>query len=147
MKLEVLVANEEALKVLTETKFDDAQLTWDLADTFDEVEKAITKFQKNRDDYVRQHGKTNPDNPDRYNMPNPEEFTEYIKKLLQIEIDIVFPLIPFNELKSLKPSVKELRSWKALGLVTRPVKVEDTPEKVEDAEEVKEETFEPENQN
>ena len=133
MKLEVLVANEEALKVLVENKFDDAQLAWDLADTFDEVEKAITKFQKNRDEFVKDNGKPDPENPDRYSIADPEAFATEIKKLLEVEVDIVFPLIPFSEFKKMKLSVKELRSWKALGLVSRPVKVEDV-EQVEEVE-------------
>ena len=122
MKLELLVAIEEALKVLTETKFNDAQLSWDLADAFDEVEKAVAKFQKKRDEFVKEHGTPDPDKPDRYQMPDAEKFTEEIRNLLSVEVDIVFTVIPADELNRLRPSVKDIRSWKALGLVKRPEK-------------------------
>lgn len=147
MKLEVLVANEEALKVLVETKFDDAQLVWDLADAFDDVEKAITKFQKKRDDFVKEHGTPDPNNPERFQMSNPEAFTEEVRKLLEVEVDIVFPLIPFTELKKIKPTVKQVRAWKALGLVASPKKVEEPDvnevEKPEDVEVVEAENLQP----
>ena len=69
MKLELIVANEEALKVLSETKFEDAQIAWDLAESFDVVEKTIAKFQKQRDEYVKEHGKPDPENKDRFQIP------------------------------------------------------------------------------
>ncbi len=132
MKLEVLVANEEALKTLVETKFDDAQLAWDLAETFDEVEKAITKFQKKRDEFVKENGKPSPDNPERFIIPDPEAFTKEMQKLLAIEVDIVFPAFAISKLKGLKVSIKEMRSWKALGIISnsKPV-VEPVKEAIE----------------
>jgi hypothetical protein len=138
MKLEVLVANEEALKTLVETKFDDAQLAWDLAETFDEVEKAITKFQKMRDEYVKENGKPSEDNPDRFQIADPEAFSKEMQKLLAVEVDIVFPAFAISKLKGLKVSVKEMRSWKALGIISngKPA-TEKAPLKIEEAEEVK----------
>jgi hypothetical protein len=138
MKLEVLVANEEALKTLVETKFDDAQLAWDLAETFDEVEKAITKFQKMRDEYVKENGKPSEDNPERFQIADPEAFSKEMRKLLDVEVDIVFPAFALNKLKGLKVSVKEMRSWKALGIISngKPA-TEKAPLKIEEAEEVK----------
>lgn len=135
MKLEVLVANEEALKTLVETKFDDAQLAWDLAESFDEVEKAITKFQKLRDDYVKENGKPSEENPERFSIPDPEAFSKEMQKLLSVEVDITFPAFAIDKLKGLKVSVKEMRSWKALGIISngKPV-AEEAP--VEEAEEV-----------
>jgi len=138
MKLEVLVANEEALKVLVETKFDDAQLAWDLAESFDEVEKAITKFQKKRDEFVKENGKPDPANPERFSIADPEAFTEEMRKLLDVEVDITFPAFALDKLKGLKVSVKEMRSWKALGIISngKPAPVKE-PEDVQEAEEVK----------
>ena len=138
MKLEVLVANEEALKTLVETKFDDAQLAWDLAESFDEVEKAITKFQKKRDAFVKENGKPDPANPDRFSIADPEAFTKEMQNLLSVEVDIVFPAFALDKLKGLKVSVKEMRSWKALGIISngKPV-AEEVPEEIQDAEEVK----------
>ena len=98
MKLEVLVANEEALKTLVETKFDDAQLAWDLAESFDEVEKAITKFQKMRDEYVKANGKPSEESPDRFTIPDPEAFSKEMQKLLAVEVDIVFPAFAISKL-------------------------------------------------
>ena len=140
MKLEVLVANEEALKSLVETKFDDAQLAWDLAETFEEVEKAITKFQKKRDEYVKEHGKPDPESPDRFQLANPEAFAIEMQKLLAVEVDIVFPAFALDKLQGLKVSIKEMRSWKALGIISngKPVATE-APEEIQEAEEVKEE--------
>jgi len=137
------VANEEALKSLVETKFDDAQLAWDLAESFDEVEKAITKFQKKRDEFVKKNGTPDEQNPDRFNIADPEAFSKEMQKLLAIEVDIVFPSFPLSKLKGLKVSVKEMRSWKALGIISngKPVAeaVEEPPvEEVKDAEEVQE---------
>jgi len=120
MKLELIVANEEALKVLVETKFDDAQIAWDLADAFDEVEKAITKFQKKRDEYIKTNGKPDEKNPDRYNLTDPEAFTAEMQKLLEVEVDITFPVVPIEQLKGVKFSPKEIRGWKALGLIKKP---------------------------
>lgn len=138
MKLEVLVANEEALKTLVETKFDDAQLAWDLAESFDEVEKAITKFQKLRDDYVKDNGKPSEENPERFTIPDPEAFSKEMQKLLSVEVDIVFPTFAVDKLKGLKVSVKEMRSWKALGIISNgKPKTEEAPEEVQEAEEVK----------
>ena len=136
MKLEVLVANEEALKVLVETKFDDAQLAWDLAESFDEVEKAITKFHKMRDDYVKENGKPTEDAPDRFSIADPEAFSKEMQRLLAVEVDITFPAFALDKLKGLKVSVKEMRSWKALGIISngKPV-AEEAP--VEEVEEVK----------
>jgi hypothetical protein len=136
MKLEVLVANEEALKTLVETKFDDAQLAWDLAETFDEVEKAITKFQKMRDEYVKENGKPSEENPERFQIPDPEAFSKEMQKLLAVEVDITFPAFAISKLKGLKVSVKEMRSWKALGIISNgKPKTEEVP--VVEAEEVK----------
>lgn len=135
MKLEVLVANEEALKVLVETKFDDAQLAWDLAESFDEVEKAITKFQKLRDEYVKENGKPSEDNPDRFQIADPEAFTAKMQELLAVEVDIVFPAFAIDKLKGLKVSVKEMRSWKALGIISNGQPKTEDP--IQEAEEVK----------
>ena len=132
MKLEVLVANEEALKTLVETKFDDAQLAWDLAESFDEVEKAITKFHKMRDDYVKENGKPTEDAPDRFSIPDPEAFSKEMQRLLAVEVDITFPAFALNKLKGLKVSVKEMRSWKALGIISN-----GTSAPIQEAEEVK----------
>ena len=140
MKLELIVANEEALKVLVETKLDDAQLAWDLSETFDEVEKAITKFQKKRDEYIKSNGTPDPKTPERYNIANPEEFTNEMKKLLDVEVDITFPVVPFEQLKGIKLSPREMKSWKALGILKNPPKK--TLEDVGEAEEVKEEVKE-----
>ena len=117
MKLEVLVANEEALKVLVETKFDNMQLVWDLSESFDEVEKAITKFQKRRDEYVKKAGVADKDNPEKFNIPDPAAFTEEMRKILDVNVEINFPVIAIDQLKGLKVSVREIRSWKALGIV------------------------------
>jgi len=140
MKLEVLVANEEALKVLVETKFDDAQLAWDLTESFDEVEKAVTKFQKKRDEFVKNNGTPVEDNPDRFNISDPEAFTKEMQKLLAVEVDITFPAFALDKLKGLKVSVKEMRSWKALGIISNGKSVaKEAPEEVQEAEEVKDE--------
>jgi len=120
MKLELIVANEEALKGLVETKLDDAQLAWDVSEAFDEVEKAITKFQKKRDEYIKANGTPDEKNPDRFNLSDPEAFTKEMKKLLEVEVDITFPVIPFDQLKGLKLSPKDIRSWKALGILKKP---------------------------
>ena len=140
MKLEVLVANEEALKSLVETKFDDAQLAWDLAESFDEVEKAITKFQKKRDEFVKENGTPDPDSPDRFNIADPEAFAEEMRKLLDVEVDIVFPAFALSKLKGLKVSVKEMRSWKALGIISngKPEKKAEEPIEIPEAEKVQE---------
>ena len=132
MKLEVLVANEEALKSLIETKFDDAQLAWDLSEVFDEVEKAITKFQKKRDEYVKENGTPDPKSPERFNIPDPEAFADEMRKLLDVEVAIVFPTFALDKLKDLKVSVKEMRSWKALGIISNG-KAEEAP--IKEAEE------------
>ena len=137
MKLEVLVANEEALKVLVETKFDDAQLAWDLAESFDEVGKAITKFQKMRDEYVKEHGKPSEESPDRFTIPDPEAFSKEMQKLLAVEVDIVFPSFAIAKLKGLKVSVKEMRSWKALGIISNGQPAKAVEPEIQDAEEVK----------
>ena len=145
MKLEVLVANEEALKTLIEFKFDDAQLAWDLSDSFDEVEKAITKFQKKRDAYVKEHGTPNPETPDRFQIDDPEAFTKEMQKLLAVEVNIKFPVFAIKKLKGLKVSPKEVRSWKTLGIISNnkpapkakePIEIKDAQE--DKAEEVKE---------
>ena len=129
------MANEEALKTLVETKFDDAQLAWDLAESFDEVEKAITKFHKMRDDYVKENGKPTEDAPDRFSIPDPEAFSKEMQRLLAVEVDITFPAFALNKLKGLKVSVKEMRSWKALGIISNgQPKTEDL---IQEAEEVK----------
>jgi len=143
MKLEVLVANEGALKVISELKLDDAQLAWDVSDAFDEIEKAITKFQKKRDAFVKEHGTPNPENPDRFNLANPEEFTKEMQKLLDVNVNIVFPKIPIKALKGLKVSVKEMRGWKALGIISNDKPGEsEKVEEIEEAEEVKAEKVE-----
>ena len=138
MKLELIVANEESLRLLAEAKFDDAQLAWDLSETFDDVEKAITKFQKKRDDYIKEKGSPDPENKDRYNMSDPEAFSKEMKKLLDVEVDITFPQLSLEKLNGLSISAKEIRSWKALGIIKRP-KVEaieiDEAEKVSETEE------------
>lgn len=140
MKLEVLVANEEALKFLVETKFDDAQLAWDLAESFDKVEKAVTKFQKMRDDYVKEHGKPDPDKADRFQLTDPEAFGKEMQRLLAVEVDIVFPAFTLDKLKGLKVSVKEMRSWKALGIISngKPEKKVEEPIEIPKAEKVQE---------
>jgi hypothetical protein len=139
MKLEVLVANEEALKSLVETKFDDAQLAWDLAESFDEVEKAITKFQKMRDEYVKENGTPSEDNPDRFSIPDPEAFSKEMQKLLAVEVDIKFPSFAIAKLKGLKVSVKEMRSWKALGIISnvKPAPKVEEPIEIQEADKVK----------
>ena len=137
MKLEVLVANEEALKTLVETKFDDAQLAWDLAESFDEVEKAITKFQKKRDEYVKEHGKPSEESPERFTIPDPEAFSKEMQKLLAVEVDITFPAFAISKLKGLKVSVKEMRSWKALGIISNGKPAPVVEPEVQEAEEVK----------
>ena len=88
MKLELLVSNEESLKTLVETEFDDAQLAWDLAESFDDVEKALTKFQKKREEFVQGNGTPDPENPERYIIPDLKVFEDEMRKILDVEIDI-----------------------------------------------------------
>ena len=124
MKLELIVANEEALKVLSETKFEDAQIAWDLAESFDVVEKTITKFQKQRDEYVKANGKPDPENKDRFQIPDPEAFTKEMQKLLEVNVLITFPKIPLTALKGISVSPRDMRGWKLLGLIDSPVEAE-----------------------
>jgi len=133
MKLELIVANEEALKTLVETKFDDAQIAWDLSEAFDDVEKVITKFQKKRDAFVKKVGTPDKENPERFNIDDPEAFQEEMLELLAVEVDIKFPSIPISKLKGLKVSVKEIRSWKTLGIISngKPLEIKEI-EKVGD---------------
>jgi hypothetical protein len=89
-----------------------------------------------RDEYVKENGKPSDESPDRFSIPDPEAFSKEMQRLLAVEVDITFPAFALDKLKGLKVSVKEMRSWKALGIISngKPV-AEEAP--IEEAEEVK----------
>ena len=118
MKLEVLVINEESLKTLANTKFSNAQLTWDLSESFDEVEKILTKFQKKREELVKEHGMPDPDSPENFIIPDIALFQNEMQKILEVEVDMAFPTFSLSELKNTEISINDMRSWKALGIIT-----------------------------
>jgi len=122
MKLETLMANQAALGTLGAMKFDDVQITWDLADAIELALKAIEKFNNTRNDHVKEIGTPDPDNPGNFNLPEPEVFTKYVEKLLAVDTKIKFPVIPFSAFKDKTVSANDIRGWKALGIVTKPKK-------------------------
>jgi hypothetical protein len=140
MKLELIVANEGALKTLIETQFEDHQLVWDLACAFDNVEEAIKRFQKQRDELIKEVGTPDKENPTRFNIDDQQAFSDKMQKMLDVEVDIVFPKITLNQLKGIQVSIKDMRSWKALGLILdSKIGLKDIPkEEVQQAEEVTE---------
>jgi len=91
-----------------------------------------------RDEYVKENGKPSEENPERFTIPDPDAFSKEMQKLLAVEVDITFPAFAISKLKGLKVSVKEMRSWKALGIISngKPAPVKE-PEDIQEAEEVK----------
>ena len=129
MKLELIVANEGALKTLIEISFEDKQLVWDLACAFDDVEEAIKRFQQKRDAFVKKVGTADKESPGKFNIPDQEGFAKEMQKLLDVEVDIKFPKITLDQLNGIQVSVKEMRSWKVLGIISDGKhKLKDIPE-------------------
>jgi len=121
MKLEVLVANEPALKTLVETKFENAQFAWDLSIALDEVEKAIKKFHEGRDKYIKDNGVADEKNPERFNIKDPESFGAEMKKRLDVEVQINFPTLSLQEaIKSgIQLNVRDITAFRKLGILTK----------------------------
>lgn len=121
MKLEVLVANEPALKTLVETKFDDAQFAWDLSIALDEVEKAIKKFHVDRDKYIKENGVADEKNPERFNIKDPDAFGKEMNKRLAVEVKINFPTLSLQEaIKSgIQLNVRDISAFRKLGILTK----------------------------
>lgn len=122
MKLETLLANQAALGTLGAMKFDDVQLTWDLADAIDEALKALEKFNTTRNDYVKVNGTPNEESPGNFKISDPEKFNTYIEKLVAVDVKVTFPTIPFSAFEGSKLSANDVRAWKALGIIAKPKK-------------------------
>ena len=122
MKLELLIANQATLKTLGELQFEDAQLAWDLADVLEEVEKSVIKFHKSRDEYVKENGSPMEGDPAKFIFNDPKAFEDKMKKLLDVEVKIKFPVFPLGALEGTKVSAMEILSWKALGILENPKK-------------------------
>lgn len=120
MKLKVLVANEEALKLLVAAPFDDAQLAWDIAEAIEIVEKAIKKFHEKRTSYIKEHGVPKENSQDQFTMPNLAEFQKIVLKLLEVDIKVKFPTFTVKELSGMKVTPDNIKSWKALGILVKP---------------------------
>jgi len=120
MKVEVLVANQAQLQTLAGIQFEDAQLVWDLADAYEKVEAALEKYNKTRSEYLKTDGTPNPDDPNQYSLKDPEAFGKKLQKLLDVEVPINFPKIPFAAFADQKCSVTEFASWKRLGILEKP---------------------------
>lgn len=117
MKLEVLVTNEKSLKVLAETKFSNAQLTWDLSESFDKISNILVKFQKTREEIIKKYGKSHPSDPERFDIFDVKSFEEEMQNILNVEVDVVFPTFTLNDLKNAEISTNDMMSWKALGII------------------------------
>ena len=120
MKLKELVAGEEALKGLVNAKFANAQLAWDLADSLEAVEKTIKKFHDNRGDYIKENGVPTENDPEQFQMKDQEAFTKFMVDLLEVEVDVKFPVLTVVDLKGLEVSPSEIANWKKLGLFAAP---------------------------
>jgi len=125
MKVEELVANQAQLQVLSSLQLNDAQLVWDLADAYEKVEEALTKFNKKRAEYAEMNGSPDASNPGQVILRDPEDFAKKVKMLLEVDTKITFPIIPYTALKGQKFSISELASWKRLGIVVKEEKKKD----------------------
>jgi len=119
MKLQVLVANEEALKLLIIAPFENAQIAWDMADSVEIVEKAMTKFHEKRSEYIKRNGTPQEDQPDQFTMPDSEGFQKEVEKLLDVDIKVTFPVITIDDLNGMKVTAGNILSWKALGILIK----------------------------
>lgn len=117
MKLKELVANEEAMKELVTAKFENPQLAWDLSESFDVVEKAIKKFHDKRSEYIKANGKPNEENPEQFQMNDPEEFQKEMIKLLEVNVKVEFPEITIEDLKGVPVSPRDIAAYKHLGIL------------------------------
>lgn len=121
MKLKLLVDNQENLQTLAKMPFE-MQTVWDLSNAVDEVTKALEKFQKTRDELLKTDGDPNEDVPGTYKLRDPEAFTEKINKLLDVDVKITFPKIPYEAFTDKKVTASQIRGWKALDIIQNPVK-------------------------
>ena len=109
MKLKVLVANEEALRLLIVASFDDAQIAWDMEEAIEVVEKAIKKFHEKRTAYIKQHGVPKENTANQFSMPDPAEFQKAVMKLLEVDVKVKFPTFTVKELAGMKITPDNIR--------------------------------------
>jgi len=130
MKVEELIKNQEHLKKLSGMPLPDMQLVWDFSVAYEEVEKVLEKFHRNRTQYLKDHGGPTEENQNPKGFDQ-KAFSEYLEKLMAVEVKIPFPKIPFEELRHHSVSISEMVSWKKLGIILPPEKKDSKTKKDE----------------
>lgn len=119
MKLEKLVIHEDSLQRLSKIAITDAQLSWDLAEALESVQKHVKKFHDTRNDLIKKYGTVDPEDPNKFVVLDKREILEAeVKKLAEVSVKMTFPKVPISAFNGAGIAPADLIAWKDLQIVT-----------------------------
>jgi len=97
----------------------DAQTAWDMAESIDQANNHLKKWDDKRNELLEKHGTPVEDQPGQYTVKDPQPIETELKKLSQVDVKLTFPKLIIADLNGLPVTPVDVAGWKELKILTK----------------------------